>query len=320
MFDMNWKIKVGRFQLKMIESVEIVRSVEMLADTATITLPATAYNVALDIEDKIKRGDTVTIELGYDNVLQMEFNGYLNSISTDGGSLKFECEDGLFKYRKSLVNTELKNTSVNDVLNYVDSKIGGFTLKCDYEFKYDKFVINNATGYDVLKKIQEETKANIYLKGNVLHIHPQYSELFGAEKYDFSVNIESDDLKYKRADERKVMVTVEYTGKDGKTKKIEFGDTGGERVDVKGGTTDINSLMLKAKQEYVSRVYEGYEGTFTGWLIPFCDAGYKVDVIDKDYEKKNGTYYVLEVKVNFSKSGGSRTIKIGKKLGDIKKS
>jgi len=314
MFKMSWKITVGKFILGMIESVEVVHSVELLSDTASIILPATAYNAALDIESKIKRGDTVTIQLGYDDNLIAEFEGYLESIKTDDGSLKLQCEDGLFQYRKSLANVELKNVTVSDVLNHVNKVIGGFTLSCDYYFKYDKFVINNATGYDVLKKIQEEAKPNIYLKGTVLHVHPQYSEIFGKASYDFAVNIESEELKYKRADERKVLVTMEYTGKDGKTKKIEFGDTGGERVDKNSGTTDINSIMLQAKQEYVSRVYEGYEGTFTGWLIPYCDAGYKASIRDKDYQVKDGTYYVLEVKTVFSKSGGVRTIKIGKKI------
>jgi len=74
--------------------------------------------------------------------------------------------------------------------------------------------------------------------------------------------------------------------------------------------------MLQAKNEYVSRVYDGYEGTFTGWLVPYCDAGYQVKLVDEDYQDKTGNYYVLEVKTNFSKSGGVRTIKIGKKLSD----
>ena len=317
MFKLSWKVTIGTYQLGMIESIETIRSVELLSDTATITLPSAVYNIPFDINDKIKRGDAVKIEFGYDDKFITEFEGYLQQEpATDNGSLILKCEDGLFQYRKSLDNIELKNVSVSDVLNYVNGKIGGFTLSCDYEFKYDKFVINNATGYDVLKKIQEEAKPNIYLKGNILHVHPQYSEIFGKVKYDFSKNIETAELKYLKKEDRKVIVSIEYPGKDGKLHKIEFGDTGGERIDRKGGTGDLDSLMLQAKNEYVSRVYDGYEGTFTGWLVPYCDAGYQVKLVDEDYQDKIGNYYVLEVKTNFSKSGGVRTIKIGKKLSD----
>lgn len=312
---MCWKVTIGAYQLGMIESVEIVRSVELLSDTATITLPSAAFNKAFEINDKIKRGDAVKIELGYDDKLVTEFEGFLEQEpNTDNGSLILRCEDGLFQYRKSLENVVLKNCSVSDVLNHVNKAIGGFTLKCDYDFKYDKFVINNATGYDVLKKIQEEAKPNIYLKGNVLHVHPQYSEIFGKANYDFSKNIETADLKYRNAEDRKVLVTIEYNGKDGKLHKIEEGSTGGERVNLTGGTGDIKSLILQAKNEHVKRVYTGYEGTFDSWLVPYCDAGYQVKIVDLDYEYKTGVYYVLEVKTTFSKSGGARTVKIGKKL------
>ena len=315
MYKMSWKISVGNYNLLLIDSVEVIRSVEKLSDTGTITLPATAYNKTLDIESKIKHGDAVIIEFGYNDTFYEEFKGYLNSIQTDNGSLVLELEDGLFQYRKSLKNIELKNVSVSDVLNHVNAEIGGFSLKCDYDFKYDKFVINNATGYDVLKKIQEEAKPNIYLKGTVLHVHPQYSENFGSADYNFSVNIESEELKYRKADERKFQVIVESKGKDGKVLRYEAGTTGGDKMTINvSGITDTASLKKLATEALATKVYTGYDGTFTGWLLPYCDAGYKASITDKDYPVKDGTYYVLEVKTNFSKSGGVRTIKLGKKL------
>ena len=69
----------------------------------------------------------------------------------------------------------------------------------------------------------------------------------------------------------------------------------------------------------MSKSYTGYEGSFKSWLIPFCDAGYKVTITDNDTEYKNGDYYVVGVNVEFSQSGGVRTIKIGKKLSWVKR-
>jgi hypothetical protein len=290
-----------------------------LADTATITLPATVFNKALNIDEKIQRGDTVKIELGYDNNLKPEFEGYVESISTDGGSLVLNCEDGIFLYRTEIPNKEMPNASVQSILDYVNTEVGKkqnkqFALQCDYNFSYDKFVIKNANGYDVLKKIQEEAKPNIYLKENVLHIHPQYSEIFGEAKYDFTKNIDAEgtNLKYKKKENRKVRVTIEYAGADGKTKKYEFGDMGGESVTKKTSTSNQKSIELLAQQEYESKSYTGYEGSFQGWLIPYCDAGYKVTITDPDYEYKNGTYYVLDVETTFSNQGGVRKITLGK--------
>ena len=49
---MAFDIRIGTYKLCMIDKVEIHRSVELLADTAVITLPASEYNHALQVEDK----------------------------------------------------------------------------------------------------------------------------------------------------------------------------------------------------------------------------------------------------------------------------
>lgn len=65
MYTMAFDIRIGHYKLCMIDKVEIHRSVELLADTAIITLPASEYNKTLQIEDKVKRGDKVIITIGY---------------------------------------------------------------------------------------------------------------------------------------------------------------------------------------------------------------------------------------------------------------
>jgi hypothetical protein len=326
MFNINWDIKIGNFKLAMVETVTITRDVELLSDTAIIELPATAYNKALDIESKIKRGDDVVIKIGYDDDIKnlpTEFSGFLESITSDGGSLKINCEDGIFLYRVALKDTELLNADVKTVLTHVNKEVSAhyparkaFNLSCDYAFTYDKFVINAATGYDVLKKIQEEAKPNIYLKENTLHVHPQYSEIFGKVVYDFAVNVETSNLKYKDDKDRKFIIEIEASGKDGKVQKFTAGTTGGDKVTIKANTTDPDSLKKLAEEELKKRVYTGYEGDFTAWAQPFCDAGYKAFIKDADYEFKNGVYYVPGITLKMSKEGIERTVRLGKKIAN----
>lgn len=314
---MSWNIKIGDFRLRMVEKVSIKRSVELLSDTATITLPGTVFNKAINIEGKIKVGDAVEIELGYNDDLKPEFKGYLKAIKTDGGSLTLELEDDIYLFRKSVKDEEMKDASVKNILANICSQVGGFSVSCDYDFTYDKFVINNATGYDVLKKIQDEASPNIYLKDKVLHVHPQYAEIFGEARFDFSRNIERDgtDLKYKSEDERKLLVVVEGTDETGATVSVEKGTTGGDKMTLKlPGVSSRSSLEQKAQSVLEQKVYTGYEGSFQSWLVPYVDAGYKVAITDPDYEIKNGTYYVISVETTFSKDGGVRKITLGKRL------
>lgn len=312
---MVYDIQIGNYKLGLLESVEIHKSVDLLTDTALIVVPGVVYNQALDIEDKVKVGDPVTVQLGYDDTLVTEFTGFLQRIDTDDNSLKFNCEDSMYVTRKPVKDKQFVNASVKDIAVYCLSQIGMKELNCTYNITYQKFVIRNANAFDVFKKLQEDTKANIYMIGNTLHIHPAYIEKGGDVYYDFSVNIESSDLKYRKSEDRKYEVTVEGIGKDGKRKTVSVGTTGGEKRSVKiFNVMDDAALKQRGMEEMKYLTYDGYEGSITGWLVPKVEPTYSAHIHDKEYEYKTGSYYVVSVTTNFSESGGIRKIELGRKL------
>lgn len=316
MYTLDFEVKIGEFYLGMVDSITIHKSVELLADTCEIVLPAARLNKALEVEEQIKRGDEVSVSIGYKEVgIKEEFKGYLQRISTDGGSIKLFCEDDLFQFRKDLPNEELKKISLSDLLSKVVKGIGkNYKVKCSYTWVYDKFVIRDATGYDVLKKVQEECGADIYLKDGVLHIHPP-GEVVGKERfYDFAVNIEEAELSFKRAEDKKVKVVVKAIMPDGKVKEIEVGSTGGEKVEVKCHASDTASMKARGEAEVKRRTFDGYDGSITTWLIPECNPGDTASIHDGDYTYKDGTYFVRSVTTEFSEGGGKRKVELGYRL------
>ena len=319
MYSLDFDITIGGYRLTMLESVTVKAGVENLADTAVVVLPATVYNKALEIEGKIKEGDAVAIRFGYDtdlSELPVEFEGYVESISTDDSSIKIQCEDELYNYRKDLTDKVFTDATVKEIMEHVNRELGGFDLSCDYDFKYDKFTLYNATGFNVLKKIQEETRANIYLKGRTLHIHPQYAETGGTVIYDFAVNIEKSELKYRDARTRKFICTIEGTDAAGKTVKVTKGTPGGDKFNLKiPGVSDRVTLERRADEELKIRSYTGYEGSITGWLVPYVEPAWVAEIRDADYEYKTGKYYVVAVETSFSSAGGKRKVTLGKKIG-----
>ncbi|MEI6898255.1 MAG: hypothetical protein WCL00_00125 [Bacteroidota bacterium] len=323
MYKVDWKILFeGKkvFKLNFLQSVEIHESVDILSDTAVIKLPGSMIGKQLEVETKLKVGDKVTIELGYNGNLKTEFKGFLQSISTDDGSITLTCEDGIYQTRISVKDKEFVNCTSKDVAQYVVDQVNlslthKITLICDCEMKYDKFVVSKANGHDVLSKLQEESKGNIYMKGNELHFHHAYLEKFGETSFDFFMNIEKNELKYRRADDRKFEVEVEGIGKDGKRTVVPVGTTGGEKRSVKiSGVTDKTTLQKRGEEELKYLVFDGYEGSFTGWLIPDCHPGYSCKIKDQDYEFKSGTYYVVAVTTTASESGVSRKVELGREL------
>lgn len=321
MFTMDWNIVFDnagkKFKLGILAECEIECSVDNLADTATIVLPDAVMNQVLNIENKIGRGTQVMIQLGYDGDLKTEFEGYIQDITTNDSTLKILCEDALFRFRVSVPDVELKPSSLKNIAQYLIDKIDpSFMLSCDFDISYEKFVIHQATGYDVLKKLQEETKANIYFDtiNKVLHVHAPYVEIGGVVKYSMQRNIEKSSLEYKRAIDKKVEVTVESTDSKGKVKSITTGTTGGDKITLKVGPMSEADMQKVASAALRKNSFDGYSGSFDGWLIPFVKPTYSAIIQDADYPYKDGRYYVIGVKTNFSESGGVRTITPGIKL------
>lgn len=316
MFTLGYDIRLGDFRLGMLDKVEIHRSVELLADTATIVLPGAEYNKALEVESLIKRGDPVSIIIGYEETgLREEFRGWIQRISTDDGSITIECEDDLYKFRKSIPNEELKQVTLETLLKKVISGIGeNFKLDCTYSWTYEKFVINTATGYDVLKKVQEESGADIYLADDTLHVHAPAEAVGDDVYYDFAQNVEECDLTYRTAEDRKVQVVVKATMPDGTVKEIETGSTGGDKVEIRCATSDEASMRQRGLTEVKRLSFDGYEGNITTWLIPYCKPGDTAELRDEDYPEKDGRYFVQAVTTEFSRDGGKRTVELGFRL------
>ena len=313
---MVYDIEIGGWKVGVLDSVEVRRSVETLADSAVIKLPACEYNAALEVEDKIHRGDPVRISLGYEEVgLNDEFVGFVQRIGTDNGTITIECEDDLYAFRKELKDAQYENISLSSLLQKVISEIGGgYTVKSTYSWTYKKFVISCATAYDVLKIVQEESGSDIYLEGKTLHIHAPGEKVGKEVIYDFAQNVQKCDLKYCRAEDRKVKVVVKAIMPDGNVKEIETGATGGTKIEVKCATPDEQSMRSRGESEVKRRSFDGYEGSLTGWLYPNVLPGDSAMLHDDDYDYKDGKYFVKAVTTSFGASGASRKVELGFRL------
>lgn len=304
----------------MLDSVTIKSSVENLVETATIKLPATCYNAPISQLSAIRKGCKVDIFLGYDDEMEWEFSGFIESVETDPSGMVINCEDEMYLFRQTTLKDEvLKAPSVEDILKTVVKQVSGdIKVDCKYKFDYDKFTIKTATALDVLKLVQDECHCGIYFRNGTLHAHPIYTENNGTAKYDMAKNVDRDgfSLKYKSKEDRKLKVIAK--GKDKNGKQIEcdpVGEGGGdtETFDYKGITTK-DKLTTIAREIYERKSYSGYEGSFQAWLIPVCDRGYRAELRDATAPELDGTYFVKSVETSLSSSGGVRKIELGKKL------
>lgn len=316
MYQLDWQISMEGKQLLAVVSVEITKSVSTLSDTATIKVPAMQYGSPLEGLKLLQKGQAITIQLGYNGNLRTEFQGYLYKVEIQNEEAIIHCEDGMYNFRRSVKNKHLLNHNIKKIAQHVIDELGlNYKISCNMDVQYDKFSIQNATAYDVLHQLQEDSAADIYLKEGVLHIHPVYQQKFGSVKYDTSINVEKLDLTYKTQAERKVWVEVESADKQGKKIVARAGSTGGDKQTVKiGGIKTLSELQKIANNLAKQKEYEGYEGSFTTWLVPYCGVGYSASLIDADWVTRNGTYYVTNVSTFFGADGAGRKIELGLKL------
>lgn len=324
MFTLDYEVSIGSYNLKGLESVKIETSQDLLSDQCMITIPGMIRGMPYKVEDKIKRGDLVTVRLGYNGSLKTEFQGYLKAIYPES-PMKLECEDSVYLFRRKIKSVILKNVSVHGILNYVLKEVNPqltepFTLVSDISkdsFKWEKFTINNATGFEVLDKLRTESGLMIYARNNELHAHLAFTQNAGVEvEYDFARNIEeTNDLKYIKSQDAKVKVVV--VGRTAKGAKVEgeAGESGGEIRTIQRPTiSEKTTLENIAREELKKITYDGYRGAIVGWLLPYCNTGYAAKIIDADYLERAGKYYVTGTKVEFSRNGGIRTVSLGFRL------
>ena len=317
-FWMCQRVTIGGQVLKGITEVETETSVESLSDTAKIVLPFKIHGVIFDVEKRFKRGDAIKIELGYNGKYQTEFEGFVRTISANNPCM-IECEDWMFRMRKEVALKAFVNVSVDTILKYVCEQVGGFKLQSTVgDLKYDKFVIRNATGYEVLEKIRQQFGISIYAKPGAIVANLKFTEKTGAVEIDMDRNVKAASLQYIKETDIKVQVKVKGVKKDNTaTKEITVGSKGGEVVTMPDQTniSDEKSLEAKAKEYLKTLTYTGYRGDITTFGRPFCDLGFSARVIDPDFPDRTGNYYVKGVKVKFSiGSGYQRTVQLGRKL------
>lgn len=155
------------------KSIQIDKSVQTLSNKTVLELPREFKNAigvageGVNIQGKsilnyLKRGDSIKIELGYDDDLQTEFDGYITQIGADI-PLVLECEDEMFQLKKAHKTTKyITSGKLVDILKAVlPSK---YKIECDEDYVIGKWLIQNATPYQVLEELKEKAGIRAYFK------------------------------------------------------------------------------------------------------------------------------------------------------------
>lgn len=318
--NINLRITIGdNLQFTVCQSIKIESSVQVLSNTAQLELPREFRN-AVDqagknvnisgksILDFIKRGDSIKIEFGYDGNLETEFEGYVSSVGAEM-PLILECEDEMFQLKKAPRITKfIKTGSLIDILKSVlPSK---YKIECNAEYNIGKWLIEDATPYNVLEELREKAGIRAYFKNPTTLCVGMIVD-FKAEtihKFNFSENIRrGSNLKFEQKESKPIFLTVESKQTNGKLLSISVGEKGGDEKKVKlWPNMSEKELQIWADKQQTSVSYNGFSGTLDSWCYPRTKPGDSAQLYRPYFKDRHqdGRYFIESVTIDVNGGDG----------------
>ena len=281
-------------------AVRIESSWEMLTSTATIILPRNVKDFdKLNVKTIFKKGDPVTIYLGYDEVLIEEFSGFISEVSADI-PVKIKCDDWMYLLKKHPVNVSMRSTSVPELIKMIVPP-GIEVDVADINIGTKRWP--NTTAAKILEELQE---AHIYsyFKGKKLIVGKIYTD--DDEEpvvLNFAQNVVDNNLQYKNKEDVIVKIFATSTLPKGRKLKVEYGDDFGQEQHLSYYNITVEAELLKlAKADYEKYKVEGFDGDVTIFGVPSVRHGMKAQVISDQYPDRKGLYFIKKVVKDYDDS------------------
>lgn len=322
MFVLGCKVEIGDYVFDSIVDVKIVRSVDLLSDTAIIKLPTKFVLKGMKqkhtTEKTFKVKDPVTITLAYVGKFEhTEFRGFVSKIKPNT-PIEIHCEDSTFVLRRQSHFKNFTNTTLRGVLQYITAGTGIELSPNIPDVPLENFLLKGDNGAQALNKIKEFGFVVFFDGNGKLFAGLRQTEGTGKEvTYDLDYNIVSHELEFKTAEQVKIKLKAKGWKPDNTYIEVEVGDKDGEeRIWQTRSVTNEAELRKLAESQLMAMTYNGYDGTVTGFLIPFADRGMTAHIIDEEYPEREGKYFIPKVEIEFGTNGARRVVTLGRKLSE----
>lgn len=320
---LNCRIQIGDLVFTAVNQVNTKSGWKYFTDTAKIKIPRKLYyykngkltQVTKPLQEVIKPNDVVKIELGYNNQLVTEFEGYVARVPRAKIPYEIECEDEMFILKQKEVTIHIEDATLREIL---EKAAPGYEIDCPDEI-YGDFSIHKGTPLEVFRELKTRSGIYTFFRGKRLVAAQMYSDTKVTNvvaNYKRGVNIINHDLQYHRAEDIKLKVFYTSNQPDGSVLRTELGKDGGniKRVILASALTQ-QKLEQLAKRDY-ERVPAngGYEGTLKSFGFPFVVHGQVIRLVDEIYEKRDTKHHVDEVEVSFGTTGYRRILSPSKQV------
>lgn len=305
-----------RWQLEEVTAVEITRDTEKLTDECKITLPKKVkWDGAAEIP--VRRGDRVSVELGYDDDLQAAFTGYVREVGFKT-PIVLTCEDEMFKLKQQPAQKKAyRNVDIETLLK--DQGIS-YEIRVLGEQRLGQYRVTADTVASLLGKLQQQGIRSFFRMEDgqpVLYCGVLFErETMPSQVFATGVNIIDDQsLEQQKADTMRLRVKAVSLMPDNKKKvKVEVGDADGELRVLHTYNKTESELKAWAEQEMKRLKRDGLTGSFKTFGYRLAD---KLDVIGIKIDgEKKGCYQVKKNVIKYDSGGFRQEITLGYRVAE----
>jgi hypothetical protein len=309
-----------------VADLTVTTSMATFTDTCKLTLPRiyTKHNKdENDISKIFKRGDEITIQLGYDDALETVFKGHLKSVST-GRPVTIECENEAWKLKQITLKPQYYQKL--NIKQFVEEQMPNFKKEI-IDVDLGEVRINGDT---TLAKVFEYFMTNypfrFFFRDNIFYgILPSsmmlQTDSIKTHKFKFGHNIISDNLTYTLADDVKIQIVAKAILKDNKKIEYKTPEEGELRTFLVPSAKTEADLKKYAENTLKTFKVDKMSGDFTAFGLPFVKKGDIVHLFDIDNdnkvrnEERNDKKFLIEgVVYTFGQAGYRQKITLGAKV------
>ena len=296
----------------------IVEDVTTLTDTCELLLPKKVrWEGYEDFKLPIKRGDKITIKLGYDDNLKTRFVGYIRTIDNKK-PIKILCEDGMFLLKTTATKKKgYKNTTLKQVITDLLEGTGIQIQLVDDDIHLRQYRILKDTVAEELNEMKSTYGLRAYFRtvNDVSKLYVGLGYPFDNrrnESFVYGKNLISEDFVYRIAEDVKIKVKAISIDSKNKRFELEVGDKDGEVYTVFHDNLNPAGLRLFAEAELKRFKTTGFKGSFETFGEPFVN---KCDIVHIEASDNNkGDFLIKKNEITFGMNGYRQKIEIGQPL------
>lgn len=305
----------GMLLMERLSSVHTESSWKMLTDTAEIIFPKKVKEFSGNrIDHLFQAGDQVRIELGYDGNLDVEFTGYIASVST-GIPVILRLEDEMYKLKRKTVKYSSANAKLSDVLKAIAP---GYQIDAYEGVELGAVRYSNVTAAQVLEDIQKKTGLYSYFENKTLKCGKIYGDDAKTEpvKINLERNAVSQELNTDSGKSEEIQVKVISINKGGKKLEATAGKEGGTLNTLTYVGITVQADLKKQADRDLNRLKQNkLSGGITLFGIPRVRHGMILELESELSPEMNGSYYVEKVTKDFNDDATYRQkIELGGKV------